>query len=243
MKRRLISAIMMAVGVLTAIVFGLIAIVTAESALRPVTEAQTPSEFATDLSTGKWELFELTGSIQRSGVGFLTYTAEEQNAPDLNPGQITILDPQGHARPLGRSYGGGTVQTYTRDQDVYTGVASFTAPVAGLYTFEVRSPGPDRVLISRPVLTVFTSPLGWAIPAFAGAIVFTVGLVLFLTDPTRRRRGPAPGYPPYPPHAGYPPYPPPPPPGWPGPPEPPGWPGPPGWSGPPEPPGWAGPPG
>ena len=218
---------MMAVGVLAAIVFGLIAIVTAASALRPVTEAQTPSEFAVDLSTGKWELYELTGSIQRTGVGFLTYTAEERNAPDLTPGLITILDPQGHARPLGNSYGDGTVQTYTRDQDVYTGVASFTAPVAGLYTFEVRSPGPDRVLISRPVFSVFTSPLAWAIPAFAGVIVFTIGLVLFLTDPTRRQRGPATGYPPYPPHAGHPPYPPYPPYPPNGPPyPPPGWPGP-----------------
>jgi len=198
---------MMGVGVLGAIVFGLLAVLTAESALRPVTEAQTPSEFGVDLPTGKWELYELTGSIHRSSLGFLTYTAEERNAPDLDPSLITILGPDGQMRPLGDSYGEGTVQTYTRGQEVYTGVASFTAPVAGFYTFSVRSPGPDRVLISRPILNVITSPLRWAIPAVAGVIIFTIGLVLFVTDPNRRPRGPmSPGYPPYPPYAGQPPY-------------------------------------
>ena len=205
-KRRLISAILMGVGVLAAVVFGLIAVVAAASALRPATEAQTPSEFKVYLATGKWELFELTGSIHSTSLGFFSYTAEERNAPDIDPSLITVLDPGGRTSPLGDSYGNGTLQTYTRGQGIYTGVVSFTAPAAGYYTFSIRSPGPDEVLISRPVLNAITSPLPWFIVAVAGAIVFTVGLVLFIVDLDRRRKAAvAAATPPYPPDPPYPP--------------------------------------
>jgi hypothetical protein len=64
------------------------------------------------------------------------------------------------------------------------------------------------------VLSVITSPLPWFIAAAFGAIVFTVGLVVFVIDLDRRRKSERiAGYPPYPRGAalhppGYPPYPP-----------------------------------
>ena len=240
MKRRFFACILIGVGALAAVVFGLITAMAVASGLRPVTQAQTPSEFSAYLSTGKWELFELTGAVHRTSVGFFSYTAERQSAPDIDSSLITVLDPGGAARPLGDSYGHGGIQTYTRGEDIYTGVASFTAPVAGYYTFSIHSPGPDQVLISRPVLSVITSPLRWFIPAIAGAVLFTIGLVLFIIDLDRRRKDqrnstnpPYGGYPPgyqqgyppgyqqgyppgYPPYPGYPPSPPYPPAGPPG---------------------------
>ena len=76
-------------------------------------------------------------------------------------------------------------QTITSGAVVYQGVAAFTVPTAGSYDIDIKSPTPDRAIVTTSIMSSIGSGFAWAALIVLGGVVALVGLVLAIVGLVR----------------------------------------------------------
>src|SRR3984957_9524007 len=188
----------MVIGATVTGVFAALATTKVKSSFVVQLPHRTPADFQTSLAGGQWEIYELTGSVDRHSFGPFSYGAVRQSVPDIDPSSIDATTQLGQHLRLHGHFSAAHFENYRTGSDIYTGIATFKVPTSGIYSFSVISPGPDQVLIGRPVSTALTAPLPWLAVAAGGGLLFTTALILLIVevDRTRRRKDNPPGGPP-----------------------------------------------
>jgi hypothetical protein len=157
---------------------------------------RVPGRFQIALSSGQWDVYQLTGITSGTSVGGVSFTVTRQQAATVDAAMMHVIAPDGRRLEV-QNQSGNTVETLQLDSDQYTGVASFQAPESGRYSVTVDGGGEADVVIARPVLSVFRALLPWAGAALAGALCVLIGLLL-LTFRHRRDMAAPPPAAPYP---------------------------------------------
>lgn len=163
----------------------------------------TPGPATTNLTAGRWTLFQVVDLEENSG------TSDVASARTIAVDGVKVVGPDGKPVTVSCAYceaGGG--QVIPVDLSLTLPIATFDAPTAGNYTITAKttSAKSQTVAIANPIsrlneLAPYLSMFG-----FAGAALITVGIVLVITGGRGRRSTP------YPPAE--PPTPAAPPPGW-----------------------------
>lgn len=174
----------MLVGLGLAFAFGGIAVVRFTDTLGNPTPQATPGQFWEALGGGRWDLFELVGTTRSRTFGPLYYNSSQEGPATITPSIVAVTDESGNRISVRRWSSDNTSETLRRGSEVYVGVAYFYAPKSANYSISVNTASPDEVIIARPISTELTAALPWFLTAIAGAVVFVVGLILFVT---RRR--------------------------------------------------------
>ena len=187
MKAKHRSVILIVAGAAVVAVCVSFAIVQFSGALKSAVSHRVPGRFQIALSSGRWEVYQLTGNRTGTSVGGVSYTVTHQQAPILDSSALTVTAPDGRQLPVANR-SGNSVETLQLGSEIFTGVASFQAPDSGGYFVKVGGRGSADVVIARPVLSVIVAALPWLGGAAAGALCVLIGLVLLLTG---RRRSPA----------------------------------------------------
>jgi len=169
------------------------------------TPLTTPGSDEMHLTTGRYVVFELTGSQTNGGP--ITFT--QNNFPVLTPGDVTVTGPSGQTvatRFLSSN------QTINRNGKIYTGVIAFNIADAGQYTVTVaRVPG--EVIVTRSILDgqgghlILGIASGLVFAFAAAALLIATIVVSSRRSRARRAAWSAPMPPAYPPMPGYPPMP------------------------------------
>jgi hypothetical protein len=178
---------------------GLGAVADGKSPFGPGHPRPVPGQFRQSLSGGHWNVYELTGTRHGRSIGSFSYSVSSGHAPALTPSMITVTGPGGRGVPV-TGQPADVTETLQKSGNTYTAVANFNAPRAGTYSVAVASPGPDRVLLARPLWSGLAAFLPWAAGALAGALCFLIGLIMLIVE-YRRSSTARPGItPPGPPH-------------------------------------------
>jgi hypothetical protein len=178
----------MTVGVAIALPCGIIAGVSAKTALKVQASAAVPGGFGVHLARGDWEIYELTGTVSGSSVGPFSYSKVTGGPVTIDSTDIRVMDPEGGLVVPRQRFSTTSFETFATGSLIYTGVASFPARAAGMYQISITSSQPGRVVVARPPLAGIGSVLGWAIGAILGGVLFIVGLIMLILDLDRRRR-------------------------------------------------------
>ena len=184
-KRRSLGVLL--AGIVIAVICGTFAAVQFVGAVRSVTPQRVPGRFQVTLGSGRWDVYQLTGTTSGTSVGGVSVTRTYQQAPTIDSSMLTVTGAGGRRLPV-QDRSANTVETLQLGSDLYTGVASFQAPGPARYAVTVDSPGPAEVVLARPVLSLFEDALPWLAGALAGALVFLVGLIMLIVIHRRNPR-------------------------------------------------------
>jgi hypothetical protein len=138
---------------------------------------RVPGRFQLALSSGQWDVYQLTGTSSGASAGGVSFTVTRQRATTVDAAMMRVTAPDGQQLTV-QNRSGNTVETLQLGSDQYTGVASFQAPASGRYSVTVDGSGSADVIIARPVLSVFRALLPWAGGALAGGLCVLTGLLL-----------------------------------------------------------------
>jgi hypothetical protein len=177
-------AIVVLIGLCVGLGFG--AVADAKSPFGIKGPEPVPGQFRESLPSGHWDVYQRTGTRTGGSVGAFSYSDTRRSAPELNSSMIVVTAPNGHQLPV-NDQSGAAVETLQKGPDLYTKVADFDAPSSGTYSLAVHSPGPEQVILARPILSAVLRFLPWAAAAAAGALCFVIGLILLIVE---YRRGP-----------------------------------------------------
>jgi len=163
-----------------------IAVVSAIALLAPVFGTMfsrsytVPGTVHVHLSTGKYVIYEQTGSKRR--VGPITVT--HNDAPTITVDDVDVSAPSGESVPVDYMR---TMETITRGSKMFTGVVDFTNTEAGEYTITVRSSATE-VIITRSIGDEFMSRIGFLFGGLVGGVTTATGFVLLVVGVVRRGR-------------------------------------------------------
>ena len=184
-KRRYVIVVL--AGVAIAAACGAFAIVQFIGAVKSAVPQRVPGRFQIALSSGQWDVYQLTGRSSGSNIGGVSVTVAHQLAPTLDSSMMTVTAPDGRQLAV-QNRSASSVETLQLGSDLFTGVASFQAPDSGRYSVTVDSRTSTDVVIARPVLSVLGAALPWLGGAAAGGLCVLIGLVLLTLDHRQPRR-------------------------------------------------------
>jgi hypothetical protein len=160
----------------------------------------TPGLIDVDLGSGRYFLYEWTGTSRRSGnFGF-----SNDRGISLTPSMVAVTGESGQAVPVSPVF---STETITKGTKIYTAAVAFDTPRAGHYTIRVAGEQPGEVLVARPIGESFRRLGRPFLVALLGGMIAALGLVLLIVGLVRRGRGgferaaAAPAYTPYQPYA------------------------------------------
>ncbi len=140
----------------------------------------TPGVARRHLGSGKWFVFQRTGTTTGGGGFSITH----QSAPTLRPADVTVTGPDGGRVPV--SY--VTVnETITKGSRIYTAVVQFRATASGTYEVAVGMPD-SEVIIARSLGDTFRGFAWVAAVGAGGGLLVAVGIVLLIVGSVRRSR-------------------------------------------------------
>jgi hypothetical protein len=178
----------MAIGATAAITGGIVAGLSVAKASKVEAAWAVPGGIATYLQKGKWEIYQLTGTVSGSSAGPFSYSQEHDGPVTIDSTDIHITDPAGRVVVPHERFSSTRSETYTTGSRIYTGVASFDTPASGTYRVSVASSQPGQVILATSPFAALARVLGWIIAAVTGAAVFVFGLIMLILDLDRRRR-------------------------------------------------------
>jgi hypothetical protein len=149
-------------------------------AIRSITSSSvtTPAEVQRHLGTGRWMIFQRTGSTAGGDGISVTNNA----TPDLQLDQVSVDGPTGSVPTSFVTVN----ETITRGSTIYTAVVQFDVRRSGNYRIRVETSGPSAVLVSRSLGDTFRGLLPFAVVGLSGGLLFIVGLVLIIVGAVRR---------------------------------------------------------
>ena len=159
---------------------------------RPIGDAlsaparQTPLDAQLPLQPGQYTVFQLTG--EQHSVGNLRY--KQNHAPTITPADVQATGPDGQT--ITATSAGPMTETLTRGTQIYTGAVHLDVKTAGGYRVQIVPAG-STVIIAPSIGTGFASVVPWIAAALVSALVFLLGLGLFIAGLFRGRRAAAPG--------------------------------------------------
>jgi len=142
----------------------------------------TPGVARRHLTAGRWFICQRTGTTS-GGFGF-TFT--HNNAPTLQPDEVTVAGSDGNALPVSFV----TVnETITEGSQIYTAVVQFDVVVSGTYTVSVETPD-SQIIITRPLGETFRDVLGFVAVGAVGGVLIATGATMLVVGSVRRNRVP-----------------------------------------------------
>jgi hypothetical protein len=196
--RRRFATVLVVIGIAVVIPSVIAASATAKNALKIRVSAAIPSQFQVTLPSGKWEVYELTGTVRGGSAGILSFSRSSIHPLDIDASDVRVQDSDGSILPVTASYSNTHFSTYTAGTRLYTGVASFDASQPGRYDITVASPANDTVIVARPPFAGLSKALPAIGTSVLGGVAFLVGLILLILDFDRRRKSASPGRSSYP---------------------------------------------
>jgi hypothetical protein len=181
----------MVTGAAVAIAAGVVAGTSITKTLQVQAASSVPGSFDTQLASGQWEIYELTGTVNGSTVGPFSYSEETDGSVTIDSTDIRVMDPERRLVAARERFSPTSSQTYTSGSRLYTGVASFDVTAPGTYHVSVASSQPAQIIVARPPFAGLGRVLGWIIAAVVGGAVFLLGLIMLILDLDRGRRAAA----------------------------------------------------
>jgi hypothetical protein len=142
------------------------------------TSFATPGQRSMHLSTGRYFVYERTGS---SGFGL-----QQGGTTTLTPAQVSVTSGGGETVFVGPT--SGSREVITRSGSQYTSALAFNIDTAGSYMVTVKASAPGRVVVARPLSDAIRSRLRWWALVAAGGIAVVTGTVMWIIGASRRRR-------------------------------------------------------
>ena len=136
-----------------------------------------PGTVTQSLQPGRYVVYE--------GIGYTSQYGGNRSGR-LTPSDITISGPGGPVQVDSVSM----METVTRGNNTYVGVAAFDANSAGDYRITIASDSPGQVIVGPGLGSSFGRAFGWLLALGFGALVGLVGLVLLIVGVVKRSRKP-----------------------------------------------------
>ncbi len=141
----------------------------------------TPGTVERQLGAGTWVVFEQTASGSSTGP----FNVTDERPVSIDPTQVEVTDTSG-AHLVVRQVAPN--ETITRGKTGYTSAVDFHVVEAGRYRLRFDTDCGCRVIVSRPLGTLFSVRRGWMELAGAATFVAFVGVMMMLVGFVRRDR-------------------------------------------------------